>query len=363
MSSDFESDSEADQRPNKKTRYEEGSDSDLQDDEDNGKRKVDESGSEEREMDDDGDEDYSVGSDLGDREKKLKERGARTHAILRQPMAEEDSDEEDDDREYGNGGSKGRTSPGDNIKQSNNGVGREDKQGDILNSSQDENRRSRKKPMKYLDDDFDEFDSSEDEKLNSKSKKKSKYDDEDDDYEPAKEELDRYSRRAKKQVNFDNSMFFDSEASSGDDESYRPSHWKSGSRRKRETSPVYSSDSDDLSFKDVKKEEVVEEADEVKLSEEEEDFALAWNRFLLFSRFTPSSKELATDRPHALLCDQWDAFTADKTQITAFLHVLRDSCKFKKPHLEEQFKALQRCITRRLPKLETLLAAKKVKRD
>ena len=111
MSSDFESDSEAEQRPNKKTRYEEGPssylvlegwDSDLQADEDNGQRKVDESGSEEREMDDDGDEDYSVGSDLGDREKKLKERGARTHAILRQPMAEEDSDEEDDDREYGN---------------------------------------------------------------------------------------------------------------------------------------------------------------------------------------------------------------------------------------------------------------------
>ena len=172
--------------------------------------------------------------------------------------------------------------------------------------------------------------------------------------------MDRYSRRAKKQVNFDNSMFFDSDASSGDDYSYRPSHWKSGSRKKRETSPVYSSDSDDLSFKDVKKEEVVEESDEVKLSEEDEDFALAWNRFLLFSRFTPSTKELSTDRPHALLCEQWDAFTADKTQITAFLQVLRDSCKYKKAHLEEQYAVLQRCITRRLPKLETLLAAKKV---
>ena len=77
-------------------------------------------------------------------------------------------------------------------------------------------------------------------------------------------------------------------------------------------------------------------------------------------RFTPSSKELSTDRPHALLCEQWDAYSADKTQITAFLHVLRDACKFKKSHLEEQFAALQRCITRRLPKLETLLAAKKV---
>ena len=36
---------------------------------------------------------------------------------------------------------------------------------------------------------------------------------------------------------------------------------------------------------DVKKEEVVEESEEVKLTEEEEDFALAWNRFLLFSRY------------------------------------------------------------------------------
>ena len=77
-------------------------------------------------------------------------------------------------------------------------------------------------------------------------------------------------------------------------------------------------------------------------------------------RFTPSTKELSTDRPHALLCEQWDAYTADKTQITAFLHVLRDACKYKKAHLEEQFEALQRCITRRLPKLDTLLAAKKV---
>ena len=78
------------------------------------------------------------------------------------------------------------------------------------------------------------------------------------------------------------------------------------------------------------------------------------------SRFTPSTKELSTDRPHALLCEQWDAYTADKTQITAFLHVLRDACKYKKAHLEEQFAVLQRCITRKLPKLETLLAAKKV---
>ena len=66
------------------------------------------------------------------------------------------------------------------------------------------------------------------------------------------------------------------------------------------------------------------------------------------------------NRPHALLCEQWDAYTADKTQITAFLHLLRDTCKFKKVHLEEQYAALERCITRRLPKLETLLAAKKV---
>ena len=84
-------------------------------------------------------------------------------------------------------------------------------------------------------------------------------------------------------------------------------------------------------------------------------------RFLLsLFRFTPSTKELSTDRPHALLCEQWDAYTADKSQISAFLHVLRDAGKFKKIHLEAQFDVLQKCITRRLPKLDTLLASKKV---
>ena len=77
-------------------------------------------------------------------------------------------------------------------------------------------------------------------------------------------------------------------------------------------------------------------------------------------RFTPSTKELSTDRPHALLCEQWDAYAADKSQISAYLHVLRDAGKFKKIHLEAQFEVLQKCITRRLPKLDTLLASKKV---
>ena len=37
-----------------------------------------------------------------------------------------------------------------------------------------------------------------------KKSKKSRYDDDDEEYEPAKEELDRYSRRARKQVRGDN---------------------------------------------------------------------------------------------------------------------------------------------------------------
>ena len=283
MSSDSESNSEAEHQPYKKARYEVEGESDLEDndgDNSQSQRKEEEEGDDEESEEED-DLDYSAGSDLGDRQQKklkLKERGARTHAILRQPgpMADEDSDEAEE-------ASEDEPLAKEQCKQSTNGRD-ESKENDNSESKEDRGR-SRKKPAKYLDDDFDEFDSSEDEKLKARNKKKSKYDDDDDDYEPAKEELDRYSRRAKKQVNFDNSMFFDSEASSGDDESYRPSHWKSGNRRKRETSPVYSSDSDDLSFKDVKKEEVVEESDEVKLTEEDEDFALAWNRFLLFSRY------------------------------------------------------------------------------
>ena len=79
--------------------------------------------------------------------------------------------------------------------------------------------------------------------------------------------------------------------------------------------------------------------------------AVYLERFLLsLFRFTPSTKELSTDRPHALLCEQWDAYTADKSQISAFLHVLRDAGKFKKIHLEAQFEVLQKCITRWLPK-------------
>ena len=134
---------------------------------------------------------------IGERHKeaRLKERGARTNAILKQSSSEDQcdpSEEENGDEgdiENGDSGSEYETrQKNGDVKQSALGGG--------LDSPK---RRSRKKPAKYLDDDFDEFDSSEDERVNKKSKK-SKYDDDDEEYQPAKEELDRYSRRARKQV-------------------------------------------------------------------------------------------------------------------------------------------------------------------
>jgi len=179
---------------------------------------------------------------IGERHKKaiLKERGARTNAILKQSSSEDQcdaSEEENGDEGDIENGDEGDIENGDSgseyeTRQRNQSANGDDKQSDVGGGVDSSTRRSRKKPAKYLDDDFDEFDSSEDERVNKKSKK-SKYDDDDEEYEPAKEELDRYSRRARKQVNFDNSMFFDSDASSGDDYSYRPSHWKSGGKKEK----------------------------------------------------------------------------------------------------------------------------------
>ena len=146
---------------------------------------------------------------IGERHKeaRLKERGARTNAILKQSSSEDQcdaSEEENGDEGDIENGDEGDIENGDSgseyetreRKQSANGDVKQSDVGGGLDSSK---RRSRKKPAKYLDDDFDEFDSSEDERVNKKSKK-SKYDDDDEEYEPAKEELDRYSRRARKQV-------------------------------------------------------------------------------------------------------------------------------------------------------------------
>ena len=146
---------------------------------------------------------------IGERHKeaRLKERGARTNAILKQSSSEDQCDaseeENGDEGDIENGG-EGDIENGDSgseyeTRQKNGDV----KQSDVGGALDSSKRRSRKKPAKYLDDDFDEFDSSEDERVNKKSKK-SKYDDDDEEYQPAKEELDRYSRRARKQVTITN---------------------------------------------------------------------------------------------------------------------------------------------------------------
>ena len=87
MSSDSESNSETEEQPNKKARYEE-EEGEGEEDGDIGNG-VDESYDEESEEE-----------DLGEcQQKKLKERGARTDAILRRPgpSADADSDEAGDD--------------------------------------------------------------------------------------------------------------------------------------------------------------------------------------------------------------------------------------------------------------------------
>ena len=142
---------------------------------------------------------------IGERHKeaRLKERGARTNAILKQSSSEDQCDASEEEN-----GDEGDIENGDDGDIENGDSGSEyetrqrkgdDKQSDVGVGLDSSKRRSRKKPAKYLDDDFDEFDSSEDERVNKKSKK-SKYDDDDEEYQPAKEELDRYSRRARKQV-------------------------------------------------------------------------------------------------------------------------------------------------------------------
>ena len=146
---------------------------------------------------------------IGERHKeaRLKERGARTNAILKQSSSEDQcdaSEEENGDEGDIENGDEGDIENGDSgseyeTRQRNQSANGDDKQSDVGGGVDSSTRRSRKKPAKYLDDDFDEFDSSEDERVNKKSKK-SKYDDDDEEYEPAKEELDRYSRRARKQV-------------------------------------------------------------------------------------------------------------------------------------------------------------------
>ena len=127
MSSDSEeSTSEAEQGPNKKARYQEEGDADLEDDEDNSQsqRIVEESDDEESEEGDEDDLDYSAESDLRDHHRKklkLKERGARTHAILRQPSPTAEGCS--DDSEKGDLASEDEPFAEEQVKPSTNGAG------------------------------------------------------------------------------------------------------------------------------------------------------------------------------------------------------------------------------------------------
>jgi len=220
-------------------------------------------------------------------------------------------------------------------------------------------RKKAQKAMSYdLDDDDDDADEESEEEEEPRSKKRSKYD-EDDEYEPEKEDLARYSRRARKQVNFDDSMFFDSDASSGEEEEYRPR--VSRAREKRVVEPTYSSDSDDLATggEGAEEERVPLGEKEQKLPEDEEELDVCWNRFVLFSRFVASTKEKTAKggKLSELLVEAWNPFKADKTKVAAFLQLLQHHCKFPKAMLAIQHSALQTCL-KRVAKLEALLGGK-----
>ena len=227
-----------------------------------------------------------------------------------------------------------------------------------------ERKPTRKKALKVInyddDDDDDDADEESEEEEKPKSKKKSKYD-EDEEYEPEKEDLARYSRRARKQVNFDDSMFFDSDASSGEEEEYRPR--VSRAREKRVVEPTYSSDSDDLATREEvpEGERVPLGEKEQELPEDEEELDVCWNRFILFSRFVASTKEKTAKggKLSELLLEAWNPYRADKTKVAAFLQLLQQHCKFPKAMLEIQHSALQTCL-KRVAKLEALLGGKAV---
>lgn len=86
----------------------------------------------------------------------------------------------------------------------------------------------------------------------------------------------------------------------------------------------------------------------------EEAANLAWHRFMLFSRWVATTKERTSEGLHAMLCDTWNPYTADRIKLVAFMQLLQDKCNFKKTELTLQHIVLQRYLAK-VPKLEALL--------
>jgi len=186
-----------------------------------------------------------------------------------------------------------------------------------------------------------DFDSEDYEKeVEEKPKKRSKKEDSDSDFQPDADELQRVNKRVRKQMRYNTSDLFDSEAESDDDEDWEYWHKsrkrKGPARERKLRGPVYSDDSDDLTKSDVRSNEVTSERD---LPPQKQIEFEAWSEFINFSQHTVAAMGTAKKKKTAILweiefTDSWNPYTAGKKEVSMYLTLHKDQLKINKKDLD-----------------------------